>query len=482
MAITAFIFLSLPARFQVKRVKPDNLKAGPAVGRVNERLAVAFHELLGRLTHRAAAAAPCSLCGLRFDVRVLVDGSLELLASASVVLEARKSPPLLLAAPTPPRGAAATAAAASLSSPGVVSPAPQLLFGPGVEHGAVGRRTASLGALLLPTRPLGPRLPSPALFIPHEAGLALTAKLCVQALEVLEQRRAKRYGSPDRRADGVRHGKTHGRHAHRHRGNEDRGTKAESALRPLPELSAVVSDERPGRPELPALRRAQSSSGGEGSGGRGEADGIRKSRPLKPLPLSSGHDRAQAQQASQHASQHASLPISPAASAGTNRRQRDSYPLFPRAAVEAENAKRLAVLSRQGRCERGSSGSGLRSGFLLDQSGGGDGSGWSRPAVHGASRVELTGLGALPGFRLTKYLGAVSLHFIKEHLVLRAEGDLGNFFLGFLLEVMPACTKPRAWVAALLQRALLFLPLHCGFFFFSLHGVRWLIVSAPAAR
>ena len=67
-------------------------------------------------------------------------------------------------------------------------------------------------------------------------------------------------------------------------------------------------------------------------------------------------------------------------------------------------------------------------------------------------RVELCSLSHLPGYRTTRYLGVVSLHFIKESWAVRSQAELGAFFHLFLMEVNAVV---RAHAAALGANALL---------------------------
>jgi hypothetical protein len=77
---------------------------------------------------------------------------------------------------------------------------------------------------------------------------------------------------------------------------------------------------------------------------------------------------------------------------------------------------------------------------------GGSGEGSSTTcASSGAPSVELSGQATVAGCRVTKYLGPVTLHFIKEHFGVRSEQEVGSFFLAFLLE---AHAMVRAHAAA----------------------------------
>eukprot|EP00904_Undaria_pinnatifida_P014287 jgi/Undpi1/998/HiC_scaffold_10.g04462.m1 len=66
--------------------------------------------------------------------------------------------------------------------------------------------------------------------------------------------------------------------------------------------------------------------------------------------------------------------------------------------------------------------------------------------------VEMTPLGHVPGARVTRYLGSVSLHFIKESWAASRGGEVASFFHGFVMEVHAVI---RANVAALGGNALL---------------------------
>ena len=66
--------------------------------------------------------------------------------------------------------------------------------------------------------------------------------------------------------------------------------------------------------------------------------------------------------------------------------------------------------------------------------------------------VELTPLSYIPNRRVTKYLGRISLHFIKESWTVREGGGLGAFFHLFLTE---ASAVARAHVAGLGGNAML---------------------------
>ncbi|CAM9899972.1 unnamed protein product [Discosporangium mesarthrocarpum] len=66
--------------------------------------------------------------------------------------------------------------------------------------------------------------------------------------------------------------------------------------------------------------------------------------------------------------------------------------------------------------------------------------------------VEMTPLGHIPGARVLRYLGSVSLHFIKESWAVSRGGEVASFFHVFMMEVN---TVIRAHVAALGGNALL---------------------------
>ncbi|CAN0428348.1 unnamed protein product [Ectocarpus sp. 12 AP-2014] len=66
--------------------------------------------------------------------------------------------------------------------------------------------------------------------------------------------------------------------------------------------------------------------------------------------------------------------------------------------------------------------------------------------------VEMTPLGRIPGARVIRYLGSVSLHFIKESWAASRGGEVASFFHEFVMEVHAVL---RANVAALGGNALL---------------------------
>lgn len=47
----------------------------------------------------------------------------------------------------------------------------------------------------------------------------------------------------------------------------------------------------------------------------------------------------------------------------------------------------------------------------------------------------MTPLGRVPGARVTRYLGSVSLHFIKESWAASRGGEVASFFHEFVMEV-----------------------------------------------
>lgn len=51
-------------------------------------------------------------------------------------------------------------------------------------------------------------------------------------------------------------------------------------------------------------------------------------------------------------------------------------------------------------------------------------------------KVEMTPLGHVPGARVTRYLGSVSLHFVKESWTASRGGEVASFFHGFVMEVI----------------------------------------------
>lgn len=50
-------------------------------------------------------------------------------------------------------------------------------------------------------------------------------------------------------------------------------------------------------------------------------------------------------------------------------------------------------------------------------------------------KVEMTPLGHVPGARVIRYLGSVSLHFIKESWAVSRGGEVATFFHIFVMEV-----------------------------------------------
>ncbi|KAG7395556.1 hypothetical protein PHYBOEH_003608 [Phytophthora boehmeriae] len=76
----------------------------------------------------------------------------------------------------------------------------------------------------------------------------------------------------------------------------------------------------------------------------------------------------------------------------------------------------------------------------------------SVPAPYGREWIELTPLGYIPGAHVTRYLGRVTLHFIKESWTVRESGGLGAFYHLFLSE---AIAIVRAHVRSLGGNAML---------------------------
>ncbi|KAE9026024.1 hypothetical protein PR003_g11286 [Phytophthora rubi] len=74
------------------------------------------------------------------------------------------------------------------------------------------------------------------------------------------------------------------------------------------------------------------------------------------------------------------------------------------------------------------------------------------PAPYGREWIELTPLGYIPGAHVTRYLGRVTLHFIKESWTVRESGGLGAFYHLFLSE---AIAIVRAHVRSLGGNAML---------------------------
>uniref|UniRef100_H3HDG8 C2 domain-containing protein n=1 Tax=Phytophthora ramorum TaxID=164328 RepID=H3HDG8_PHYRM len=73
-------------------------------------------------------------------------------------------------------------------------------------------------------------------------------------------------------------------------------------------------------------------------------------------------------------------------------------------------------------------------------------------APYGREWIELTPLGYIPGAHVTRYLGRVTLHFIKESWTVRESGGLGAFYHLFLSE---AIAIVRAHVRSLGGNAML---------------------------
>ncbi|GMF28105.1 unnamed protein product [Phytophthora lilii] len=82
----------------------------------------------------------------------------------------------------------------------------------------------------------------------------------------------------------------------------------------------------------------------------------------------------------------------------------------------------------------------------------GSGHGANAPAPYGREWIELTPLGYIPGAHVTRYLGRVTLHFIKESWTVRESGGLGAFYHLFLSE---AIAIVRAHVRSLGGNAML---------------------------
>lgn len=78
--------------------------------------------------------------------------------------------------------------------------------------------------------------------------------------------------------------------------------------------------------------------------------------------------------------------------------------------------------------------------------------GMAAPAPYGREWIELTPLGYIPGAHVTRYLGRVTLHFIKESWTVRESGGLGAFYHLFLSE---AIAIVRAHVRSLGGNAML---------------------------
>eukprot|EP00615_Pteridomonas_danica_P007433 CAMPEP_0114362902 /NCGR_PEP_ID=MMETSP0101-20121206/26068_1 /TAXON_ID=38822 ORGANISM="Pteridomonas danica, Strain PT" /NCGR_SAMPLE_ID=MMETSP0101 /ASSEMBLY_ACC=CAM_ASM_000211 /LENGTH=206 /DNA_ID=CAMNT_0001509083 /DNA_START=1 /DNA_END=618 /DNA_ORIENTATION=- len=68
------------------------------------------------------------------------------------------------------------------------------------------------------------------------------------------------------------------------------------------------------------------------------------------------------------------------------------------------------------------------------------------------TEVILTSLNVVPGTTVRRFLGVISLHFIKESVAVRSDDELGIFFHEFMLEIS---TMVRAHAAALGANALL---------------------------
>ncbi|POM60832.1 C2 calcium/lipid-binding, CaLB domain containing hypothetical protein, partial [Phytophthora palmivora] len=74
------------------------------------------------------------------------------------------------------------------------------------------------------------------------------------------------------------------------------------------------------------------------------------------------------------------------------------------------------------------------------------------PTPYGREWIELTPLGYIPGAHVIRYLGRVTLHFIKESWTVRESGGLGAFYHLFLSE---AIAIVRAHVRSLGGNAML---------------------------
>jgi len=147
-------------------------------------------------------------------------------------------------------------------------------------------------------------------------------------------------------------------------------------------------------------------------------------------------------------------PSAMAASLASPRpRERDAYPSAPPFSGNSsdghhrtQNPDGPTAIGPSGKVPGGTGvGGGEKSGDNVSSAFSGSGS------SGGASNVDLSGQTTVAGCRVVKYLGAVTLHFIKEHFGVRSEQEVSSFFLTFLLE---AQAMVRAHTAALGANAL----------------------------
>lgn len=66
----------------------------------------------------------------------------------------------------------------------------------------------------------------------------------------------------------------------------------------------------------------------------------------------------------------------------------------------------------------------------------------------------MTPLGSVPGARVTRYLGSVSLHFIKESWAASRGGEVASFFHEFVMEVTGESISVCRWSLSLSSSAL----------------------------